>query len=108
LDKCQLSWSTYEEFYAIVAALNRWEMHLRFSPQKIEIHTDHDSLKYIRHQPTLKAKRIRWIGRLNSFDIQLHRGKGEDNAVADALSRRSDHGDGLEDDEQNLSDIVKA
>lgn len=109
LDKSQLSWSTYEkEFFAIVYALEHWEMHLRFSSHKITIHTDHDSLKYISHQQTLKAKQIRWIERLNSFDIELHHIKGEDNAVADALSRRPDHSEELDDDEQSLSDIVKA
>ena len=108
LDKSQLSWSTYDkEFFAIDHSLKHWAMHLRYSPHQINIYTDHDSLKYIGSQTPLKAKQIRWIQDLDEFNIQLHHVRGEDNTVADALSRRPDHSETLSDDEQSLSDIVK-
>eukprot|EP00961_Rhodomonas_salina_P238046 3217286-Rhodomonas_salina.1 len=61
----------------------------------IEIHTNHESLKYIQTQPTdtLSPRLARWQEHLSQYNftkrLRLHI-KGKDNVVADALSRRPD------------------
>eukprot|EP00961_Rhodomonas_salina_P075842 1017991-Rhodomonas_salina.1 len=59
----------------------------------IEIHTNHESLKYIQTQPTdtLSPRLARWQEHLSQYNFTkiLHI-KGKDNVVADALSSRLD------------------
>ncbi|KAF8046712.1 hypothetical protein N665_3484s0001 [Sinapis alba] len=50
--------------------------------------TDHETLKYLRGQTTLKKRHARWLEFVESFPYVIKYKKGKENIVADALSRR--------------------
>uniref|UniRef100_A0A388KKV7 Reverse transcriptase n=1 Tax=Chara braunii TaxID=69332 RepID=A0A388KKV7_CHABU len=80
--------STYEsELYALYKALVHWRHFLlgRF----FYLRTDHQTLKWIKTQPTLSNALKRWIEVIDQYDFKLEYLKGEYNKVADALSRQS-------------------
>ena len=88
----EINYTTREqELLAIRDSLKTWRHYLAGMP--IEIHTDHESLKYIQTQPTetLSPRLARWQEYLSQYNFSkiLHI-KGKDNVVADALSRRPD------------------
>jgi hypothetical protein len=78
-----------QEELAIICALKEWRHYLHGS--KITIETDHKSLKYLDTKPTLSARQTRWMETLAEFEYEIVPKRGEDNVVADALSRRADH-----------------
>ena len=75
------------ELATVVFALKIWRHYLY--GEKVEIYTDHKSLKYFFTQKELNMRQRRWLELLKDYDhtIQYHPGKA--NVVADALSRRS-------------------
>ncbi|GBG78000.1 hypothetical protein CBR_g25933 [Chara braunii] len=83
----KLAKSTYErELYALYKALVHWRHFLlgRFFYLRI----DHQTLKWIKTQPTLSDTLKRWIEVIDQYDFKLEYLKGEYNKVVDALSRR--------------------
>ncbi|GBG77543.1 hypothetical protein CBR_g23988 [Chara braunii] len=81
----KLAKSTYErELYALYKALVHWRHFLlgRF----FYLRTDHQTLKWIKTQPTLSDALKRWIEVIDQYDFKL-----EYNKVVDALSRRADN-----------------
>ncbi|GBG91241.1 hypothetical protein CBR_g52127 [Chara braunii] len=86
----KLAKSTYErELYALYKALVHWRHFLlgRF----FYLRTDHQTLKWIKTQPTLSYALKRWIEVIDQYDFKLEYLKGEYNKVVDALSRRADY-----------------
>ena len=82
-----LNYSTYDkELYALVRSLETWQHYLW--PKEFVIHSNHESLKYIRRQSNLNRRHAKWVEFTESFpDIIKHK-KGKDNIIVDALSRR--------------------
>jgi transposase InsO family protein len=79
-----LNWGPNEkEAFAIVAAVKHWS-HL-LSGRKFLVQTDHKNLQYI--SETCSPKVIRWKLALQEFNFDTFYLKGEDNVVADFLSR---------------------
>ena len=56
--------------------------------RRFELRTDHCGLKYLFDQPTLNARKSRWLKFLCEFDFEIKHIKGKENKVADALSRK--------------------
>ena len=55
-----LNYPTYDkEFYALVRALQTWEYYL--VSKEFVIHSDHESLKYIRRQCKLNMRHAKWV-----------------------------------------------
>ena len=82
-----LNYSTYDkEFYALVRSLETWQHYLW--PKKFIIHSDHESLKYLRMQNKLNRRHAKWVEFIESFPYIIKHKKGKDNVIADALSRR--------------------
>ena len=52
------------------------------------IHTDHESLKYLKVQNKLSKRHARWIEFIKTFPYVIKYKQGKENIVADALSRR--------------------
>ena len=76
-----LNYSMYDkELYALVHSLETWHHYLW--PKEFVIHSDHESLKYLRSQHT------KWVKFIESFPYIIKHKKGKDNVIADALSRR--------------------
>ncbi|OMO89160.1 reverse transcriptase [Corchorus capsularis] len=54
---------------------------------KFVIHTDHESLKYLRGQQKLNKRHAKWSEFIESFPYVVRYKQGKENVVADALSR---------------------
>jgi hypothetical protein len=82
-----LNYSTYDkELYALVRALQTWQHYLL--PKEFVIHSDHESLKYLKGQGKLNKRHAKWVEFLEQFPYVIKHKKGKANVVADALSRR--------------------
>src|SRR6266540_570411 len=87
LHGASLNYSTYDkELYALVRVLQTWQ-HYLWSKDFV-IHSDHESLKYLRGQANLNKRHAKWIEFIESFPYIIKHKKGKDNVIADALSRR--------------------
>ena len=75
-----------QELLAVVHALQKWKMLLL--GMKINVMSDHHSLTYLLKQRNLSRRQARWTELLADFDLRFDYIKGEDNTVADALSRK--------------------
>ncbi len=90
LNPAERNYATHEkEQLAIVRSLCAWRHYVLGS--HITIETDHCSLKYLQTQPTLSERQARWQQTLSKFDFDIVYKPGNQNVVADALSRRNDH-----------------
>ena len=56
---------------------------------KFELRADHCGLKYLFNQPTLNARKARWLEFLCEFDFEIKHIKGKENKVVDALNRKA-------------------
>jgi len=52
------------------------------------IHTDHESLKYLKGQSNLNRRHAKWVEFMESFPYVINYKKGQVNVVTNALSRR--------------------
>ena len=87
LNGAMLNYSTYDkELYALIRALQVWQHYLR--PKEFVIHTDHESLKFLKSQNKLSKRHVRWISFIETFPYVIKYKTGKSNIVADALSRR--------------------
>nr|XP_027109191.1 uncharacterized protein LOC113729063 [Coffea arabica] len=75
-----LNYPTYDkELYALVRAMETWQHYLR--PREFVIHTDHESLKFLKGQTKLSKRHAKWLCVSNS-------------SIRDLLVREA-HSDGL-------------
>jgi len=87
LNGVTLNYNTYyKELYALVGSLQTWEQYLVF--KVFVIHSDHESLKYLRGQHKLNNRHGMWIKYLEQFSFVIKYKKAKTNVVANALSRR--------------------
>src|SRR5438128_7671754 len=87
LHGASLNYSTYDkELYALVRVLQTWQ-HYLWSKEFV-IHSDHESLKYLKGQANPNKRHAKWIEFIESFPYIIKHKKGKDNVIADALSRR--------------------
>ncbi|KAJ9536652.1 hypothetical protein OSB04_un000201 [Centaurea solstitialis] len=87
LNGATLNYPTYDkEMYALVRALKTWQHYLW--AKEFVIHSDHESLKFLKGQHKLNKRHARWIEFLETFPYVIRYKKGKENVVADALSRR--------------------
>ncbi|KAA0036584.1 ty3-gypsy retrotransposon protein [Cucumis melo var. makuwa] len=77
------------ELAAVVFALKIW-MHYLYG-EKIQIFTDHKSLKYFFTQKELNMRQRRWLELVKDYDCEILYYPGKANVVADALSRKVSH-----------------
>ncbi|KAL4010607.1 hypothetical protein IC575_030109 [Cucumis melo] len=77
------------EFAAVVFALKIWRHYLY--GEKIQIFTDHKSLKYFFTQKELNMRQRRWLELVKDYDCEILYHLGKANVVADALSRKVSH-----------------
>ncbi|EZG42860.1 putative Pol polyprotein, partial [Gregarina niphandrodes] len=84
LQPAEQRWDTRErELYAIRYFVDKWHHYLCAAP--FLVRTDHQNLKYLSKADT--GKLGRWSLFLQQYDFQVEYVKGEDNVVADWLSR---------------------
>ena len=88
LDGARLNYPIYDkELFALVCVLEIWQHYLW--PKEFVIHSDHESLKYLKTQATLNKRHAKWVEFIDSFPYVVKYKKGKDNVVADALSRKN-------------------
>ena len=76
-----------QELLAIVLALKQW-FHLLRGPQQVHVHTDHESLRYLKTCPRpLTPRQARWSQFLEEYNLTLLYVPGLENPAADACSR---------------------
>ena len=71
--------------YAIMHALDHWRPFLL--GHHFKVYTDHRSLVYLKTQPHLNQRQLRWMERAADYDCEILYKPGKENVVADALSR---------------------
>ena len=82
-----LNYPTYDkELYELARALKTWEHYL--VSKEFVIHSDHESLKYLKGQHKLNKRHAKWMEFLEQFPYVIKYKKGSTNIVVDALSRR--------------------
>ena len=82
----ELNYPVHEkELLAIMRALKKWRADLVGVP--FQIYTDHKTLQNFTHQRDLSRRQARWMEFFSQYDGKIVYVKGEDNTVADALSR---------------------
>ena len=74
------------ELAAVIFALKLWRHYLL--GERVEIYTDHKSLKYIFTQKEINMRQRRWLELMADFDVELLYHPGRMNLAPDALSRR--------------------
>ncbi|KAL0546262.1 hypothetical protein IC582_016168 [Cucumis melo] len=77
------------ELAAVVFALKIWRHYLY--GEKIQIFTDHKSLKYFFTQKELNMRQRRWLELVKDYHCEILYHPGKANVVADALSRKVAH-----------------
>ena len=70
----------------MVRALQTWQHYLL--PKEFVIHSDHESLKYLKGQGKLNKRHAKWVEFLEQFLYVIKHKKGKGNVVADVMSRR--------------------
>ena len=76
-----------QELLAIVLALKQW-FHLLRGPQQVHVHTDHESVRYLKTCPRpLTPRQARWSHILEEYNLTLWYVPGHENPEADACSR---------------------
>ncbi|KAA0067363.1 pol protein [Cucumis melo var. makuwa] len=77
------------ELAAVVFSLKIWRHYLY--GEKIQIFTDHKSLKYFFTQKELNMRQRRWLELVKNYDCEILYDPGKANVVANALSRKVAH-----------------
>lgn len=90
-----------KELLAIMASLEEWR-HLVEGSGTFQILTDHRNLEYFTKAQKLNRRQARWSAELQRFDFTLHHRPGRLSAKPDALSRRADHDQGLDDNKDQI------
>ncbi|KAF4569440.1 hypothetical protein EYR36_009231 [Pleurotus pulmonarius] len=86
-----------KEMLSIIRALEEWRHYLEGAETPFEIWTDHKNLEYFIKAQKLNRRQARWSLYLSRFDFTLQHRPGRTMGKPDALSRRSDHSDGKDD-----------
>jgi hypothetical protein len=88
LDGTRLNYSIYDkELYALVRVLEIWQHYIW--PKEFVIHSNHESLKYLKIQTNLNKRHAKWVEFIETFPYVIKYKKGKDNVVANALSRKN-------------------
>ena len=88
-----------KEFLTVIRGLKQNRHLLVGSPHKVVVLTDHENLVHYCHPQKINWRVVRYLHTLADFNLELQHIPGSTNK-ADALSRRPDHDDGLQDNEE--------
>lgn len=91
-----------KELLAIVKAFKEWRQFLYGNPHTIQVLTDHANLRYFRTAQDLNSRQARWATTLEQYNYTFTYRPGTQSGKPDALSRRSDHDDGSNDNKQRI------
>src|ERR1700677_4032344 len=89
------------EKLSIMRCLEDWHHYLEGAKKRFEILSDHKNLQYFLTSKKLNRWQVRWCLFLSRFDFLMTYRKGALSTKVDLLSRRSDHDQG-ENDNENI------
>ncbi len=87
-----------KEMLSVIRALEQWRHHLEGAHHQFEIWNDHANLQWFMRRQDLNRRQARWAQYLSRFHFKWLHKPGATMGKADALSRREDHADGIEND----------
>ena len=91
MNSSEVHHATFEkELGAIVFAARQWRCYLE-NGRPVYIHSDHNPLRYLQTQQRLNSKQARWVESLSRINWKITYVPGDENVVADALSRATHH-----------------
>jgi hypothetical protein len=86
LKDAEVNYPVHEkELLAVIRALKKWKFDLLGCP--FFVYTDHKTLLNFATQKDLSHRQARWMETLSIYDCKFIYVKGQDNTMADALSR---------------------
>ncbi|CAB0017331.1 unnamed protein product, partial [Nesidiocoris tenuis] len=86
LNSAERNYSAYEiEMLAVIFAVNKFRVYLENT--EFDLHTDHKALTTLTKMKQEKGRLIRWQLELMPFRYQAHHISGNNNSLADYLSR---------------------
>ena len=89
-NKHQCGYSTCEkETLALILALQHFEFYLSSALHPIEVQTDHNPLVFLGKMRNKNQRLLCWSLQLQEYDLKIVHIRGQDNVLADALSRTS-------------------
>ena len=109
LSPAEKNYDTYnQELLAIIRALEEWRHLLAGSDHELPVITDHANLQFYRTKQNLNPRQMRWALWLDEHfkHLRIIYRPGRQNSVADALSRRSDHGEGESKEERRQVQLL--
>ena len=89
-----------QEMLAIVVAFEEWRPYVEGAKHPITVYSDHLNLIHFTTTKKLNGRQIRWMEQLARIDFKIIHKRGTENTRADALSRRPDHFNKEEEDNQ--------
>lgn len=108
LSDAECGYGTYDkEALAILEALRHWRMYFVGVQQAVQVHTDHNALRFIAKQKIISPRQIRWLEELRYYWFEIQHIAGTENTAADALSRRPDHDIGAADRRIRISERAR-
>ena len=79
------------ELLAVLAGLRTWKKLLKGSCHAVILHTDHKNLGFYKEHNKMTDRQMRWHAELMEYNLNWEWIPGTKNIQADVLSRRSDH-----------------
>lgn len=90
LTSAEINYPIHEkELLAVKHALTLWNYYVD-NGHEITVLTDHESLKYMNTIKHVSKRIARWIDEFQQYQLNIKYRKGEEDVVADAISRRPD------------------
>ena len=108
LDAAERNYTIFDkELLAIMRALKEFSHLFQGAKETIEIWTDHMNLLWGTKPQDVNRRHARWITELSQYDFLLIHKPGAMMTLADTLSRRPDHKEGVDQDNKMVTILPK-
>ena len=87
LSWCNGRMSRYKECLALILALQHFGVYVSSSKQPVIVFTDHNPLLFLHKMKNKNQRLLRWSLMLQEHGLGIRHIKGNDNVIADSLSR---------------------